>query len=77
MKMVSRAYEYNTATKRELTTLVCEQRWFVFWKKKRTFTATKEYPTGYWNWLEMPDMTTVPDVSYFQLCAWNMRALGR
>ena len=28
---------------------------------KRTFIANREYPKGYWNWVEMPNKTLVED----------------
>ncbi|HSH50855.1 MAG TPA: hypothetical protein VK982_03940 [Bacteroidales bacterium] len=37
---------------------------------KRTFIANKEYPKGYWNWVEMPNKTIVPDRLSFQLSEW-------
>lgn len=37
---------------------------------KRTFIANKEYPKGYWNWVEMPNKTIVPDMLSFQLNEW-------
>lgn len=45
---------------------------------KRTFIANKEYPEGYWNWVEMPNKTIVPDRLSFQLDEWlkfDIRAL--
>ena len=34
---------------------------------KRTFIANKEYPKGYWNWVEMPNKTIVNDRLKLQL----------
>lgn len=38
--------------------------------KIRTFVANKEYPKGYWNWVEMPNKTLVCDRLSFQLNEW-------
>ena len=37
---------------------------------KRTFIANKEYPKGYWNWVELPNKTMVTDMMSFQLNKW-------
>ena len=37
---------------------------------KRTFIANREYPKGYWNWVEMPNKTLVRDSLSFQLSEW-------
>ncbi len=37
---------------------------------KRTFIANKEYPKGYWNWVELPNKTLVGDRLSFQLDEW-------
>jgi len=37
---------------------------------KRTFIANKEYPKGYWNWVELPNKTLVGDRLSFQLNEW-------
>lgn len=36
----------------------------------RVFVATKEYPKGYYNWMESPNMHIVPDKLSFQLNEW-------
>ena len=48
---------------------------FGFFKKVKTreFEATKEFPKGYWNWLELPNHELVPDTLSFQLSAWCKR----
>lgn len=35
--------------------------------KKRQFIANREYPAGYWNWLEMPEMTWIDSILSFKL----------
>lgn len=50
-----------------------EDRLFLCFKLspiKRTFIANKEYPKGYWNWVEMPNKKIVPDMLSFQLNEW-------
>jgi len=37
---------------------------------KRTFIANREFPKGYWNWVEMPYKTLVGDSLSFQLDEW-------
>lgn len=37
---------------------------------KRTFIANKEFPKGYWNWVELPNKTIVNDSLSFQLDKW-------
>ncbi len=37
---------------------------------KRTFIANKEFPKGYWNWVELPNKTLVGDRLSFQLNEW-------
>jgi len=41
--------------------------------KVRRFVADKEYPTGYWNWVELPHFTLVGDILSFQLDEWTKR----
>ena len=54
------------------TVLVCENSYlFGLIKREVMFTAMKEYPKGYWQWLKMPDYTLVHDSLSFQLDAWN------
>jgi len=64
MKMVSKEF---VASNSVITT---EEKGF-FRVKVRKFEAQIEYPKGYWDWLELPDYTLVPDVLSFQLNAWN------
>lgn len=48
-----------------------------WWRKnqtittKRSFESQKQYPKGYWTWLELPDKLIVNDALSFQLNAWN------
>ncbi len=58
------------------TFITTEQPFLFFWKRTRKFVATEEYPTGYWNWLEMDDLKMVPGHLSFQLDAWNRHALA-
>lgn len=37
---------------------------------ERKFIATKEYPKGYWNWMELPNNERVGDKLSFQLNDW-------
>lgn len=41
----------------------------------REFSATKEYPKGHWDWVEIPDNTLVPDRLSFQLDKWMELAM--
>jgi len=51
--------------------LVCESR-FLFWKWICKFLATNEFPTGYWEWLQLPDKKKIySNYLSFQLDAWN------
>ena len=34
---------------------------------KRTFIANKEYPKGYWNWVELPNKTIIEPMLSFWL----------
>jgi len=52
------------------TILTTETKRLLLKPKIRSFVATKEYPKGYWNWLELPDKTLVGDHLIFQLDAW-------
>jgi len=73
MKMLSRGIQklkYGDI-EQQVTTITCEQTFLFFWKRKRKFMATKEYPTGYWNWFRMPNMTNVSNAVSFRLDAWN------
>lgn len=49
------------------------ERWFLGKKLKpikRTFIANKEYPTGYWNWVELPDKKIISQSLGDQLNVW-------
>lgn len=37
--------------------------------EKRKFIADKEYPTGYWNWVEFPGKTWIDGMFSFKLDA--------
>ena len=65
MKMIERTVVDNH------TFITMEQSFLFFWKRERKFVADKEWPSGYWNWLEMPNLTLVPSTLSFQLDAWN------
>ena len=52
------------------TIITTETKRLILKPKVRSFIATEEYPTGYWNWLELPDKTLVGDRLSFQLDAW-------
>ena len=47
------------------------ERRFLFWKFQTKYVAQKEFPKGYWTWLELPNLTVVDDILSFQLDAWN------
>lgn len=64
IKMISKI------TVSEKTIITTEEKVF-FWKKTRRFLAQREYPKGYWTWLELPNKTLVPDFLSFQLNEWN------
>ena len=51
--------------------ITAEESKFVFWKKQTKFVAQEEFTKGYWRWLELPNLTLVPDELSFQLDAWN------
>ena len=51
--------------------ITTEKSKFRFWKKEQKFVAQKEFPKGYWTWLELPNLTLVPDSLSFQLDEWN------
>ena len=44
---------------------------FLWWKTQTKFIAQREFPKGYWTWLELPNLTIVPDNLSFQLDKWN------
>lgn len=44
---------------------------FLWWKNEQKFVAQREFPKGYWTWLELPNLTLVPDSLSFQLDEWN------
>jgi len=49
------------------------ERSFLGFKLKSTvriFIANREFPKGYWNWVEMPNKTLVGDRLSFQLNEW-------
>lgn len=51
--------------------LTCETRWlFGFIKTTHKFIATKESPSGYWNWMRLPNLTNVKYPFVLQLDAW-------
>lgn len=50
--------------------ITVEQGWFIF-KTIKQYEAQKEFLSGYWNWLKLPDRTMVPDYMSFQLDKWN------
>ena len=52
------------------TVLTTETKGF-FRKKIQQFEAQREYPKGYWDWLELPNREMINDVLSFQLDAWN------
>lgn len=58
----------------DLITIETEtERSFLLFKLKplkRTFVANREYPTGYWAWLELPNKSSVSDGLSFQLSEW-------
>lgn len=43
------------------------------WPKKKIqeLEAQREFPTGYWEWLELLNHSLVPDNMFFQLDAWD------
>lgn len=53
------------------TVITTSQSFFIYWNKIRMFEAQREWPSGYWDWLELPNRTIVPDALSFQLDAWN------
>jgi len=64
MKMISKEIINNK------TVITTESKGF-FRKKIRQFEATREYPKGYWNWLELPNRKIIYGILTFQLDAWN------
>lgn len=48
----------------------------LIFKKVRSFEAQREFPPGYWDWLELPDRKLVPSHTSFQLDAWNRLSEG-
>ena len=50
--------------------LICESK-FLFFKRERKFVAQSRLCKGFWSWLELPNLTIVPDGISFQLDAWN------
>ena len=52
-------------------TVITTENRFLFWKTQTKFIAQKESPKGYWTWLELPNLTLVPDNLSFQLDEWN------
>ncbi len=75
MQMVSKhiVSEEIVVTKTVITT---KERRFLLWTKERKFEAQREYPTGYWEWLELPNRRLVCDATSFQLDAWNRLKTG-
>ena len=52
--------------------LTCENSvLFGLFKPQTKFIATKEFPTGYWDWRELPNKTLVGDHMSFQLDSWS------
>ena len=43
----------------------------LFRKKIRKFEVQREYPKGYFSWLELPNRILVSDILAFQLDAWH------
>lgn len=69
MKMISKR---NISGKIVIETESEKKRLFRRPKKiTRIFEAQREFPKGYWEWLELPDKLIVPDVLSLQLDAWN------
>jgi hypothetical protein len=50
--------------------LICESK-FLFFKRERKFVAQSKLCRGFWSWLELPNLTTVPFDLSIQLDAWN------
>lgn len=60
-------------SKKTMTIITETDRSFLGFKLspiKRTFIANKEYPKGYWNWVEMPNKTLIRPLLSFQLDEW-------
>jgi len=54
------------------TVLVCENIYlFGLIKREVSFVAGREFPTGYWQWLKLPDRLIVGGPLSYQLDAWN------
>ncbi len=51
--------------------ILTEEKYCLFWKKKKRFEAQREICPGYWEWLELPDRILVDDRQSFQLDAWR------
>ena len=52
-------------------TVITAEEKKLFRKKIRKFEAQREFPPGYWDWLELPNKILVADSLSFQLNAWN------
>lgn len=44
---------------------------FLFWHIITQYEAQREFPSGYWDWLQLPNRNLVNDSTSFQLDAWN------
>ncbi len=53
--------------------MTVEDKFLFLFPRIRKFEAKKEYPEGYWDWLELPNLTIISDNLYFQLNAWMRR----
>ena len=43
----------------------------LFWHKIKEYEAQRKIAEGFWEWLELPNKTLIPDSISFQLDAWN------
>ena len=52
-------------------TVITTSKRFLFWRIITRYEAQKEYPSGYWEWLKLPNHLMVDDMMGFQLNKWN------
>lgn len=50
--------------------IVAKQKIFFLKDRERKFLCGKEYPTGYWTWLELPGLKSVSDIDSFLFNKW-------
>ena len=52
-------------------TVITTSKRFLFWHIVTQYEAQREFPTGYWNWLKLPNRELTPACISYQLDAWN------